>query len=137
MLIPGSLRSIFKIFLKIGCFRQKIKVRWIFTGYCKFLSKNWQRIRFQGTKMHKPWKNHQNQSTFRIKICQNLPISQILTLKLFWKSKISCLSQNVPTLSTIFWNFETEAGWKTLIYLKIVVQKLFVMIFDNFLANKC
>jgi alpha-tubulin suppressor-like RCC1 family protein len=26
---------------------------------------------------------HQNQSTFRIKICQNLPISQILTLKHF------------------------------------------------------
>jgi hypothetical protein len=56
--------------------------------------------------MHNPWKFHQNQSTFRIKICQNLPISQILTLKL---------------MSICTWNISKWIFWK---YIKMHQQLL-------------
>ena len=64
---------------KWSCFRQKIKVCRIFTGYYDFLSTNGDWIRSQDLKLYISWNFHPDRSTFRI---THFPLSQNLTLNM-------------------------------------------------------
>jgi hypothetical protein len=110
----------------MGCFRQKIKFCWIFTGYCDFLSKNGRRIRFMGPKMYKPWKFHHNRSTFKN---THLPLSQNATLKTLRRHSSWKIIENITDECLIckIWHlFDSYAFFTNLFFPKVEENLLFV-----------